>query len=393
MAEAAAGSWTYGIVTAQTSAPVRSTRAAGCVPRAGGWTPARGLTSRVALPLMPVAALPRVLAAAGLDWRLKKVDPARLERVPGTYCWACPTCHGVIYIGIGKDLAGRCQDEASWLGGNYFHAHALAADRSSAELWAGPVHRVGPVDPALERWLTAEFRERMSSVIAASPPARMAETLALRATAWLASPAPANAVQNDPRSSNANDDLAWALAQLARPRVSPALHPANLLHPAGLAAVLATVGLSVIWSDSPLEQPGLLAHVDGTMRRRPDWQPLLRLRAAGDPRAEAAAIAAEDSALARLLRDRSARVLTGTVRRTTASRLPEVLQPMWGPYAAAAEEWLTDTEPLSAAATLAARVAVHAGSLSMPATPTSAWALSSADRPADHLAELAVALF
>ena len=60
---------------------------------------------------------------------------------------------------------------------------------------------------------------------------------------------------------------------------------------------------------------------------------------------------------------------------------------MWGLPAAAAERWLTDTEPLTAAATLAARVAVHAGSLSMPATPTSAWALSSADRPADHLAE------
>lgn len=342
---------------------------------------------------MPARALPAVLAAAGLDWRLRPTDPADLPHTPGAYCWACPKCRGVIYIGIGKDLAARCRNEASWLGGAYVHGHALAADRSAAQLWAGPVFRVRAADRALEQWLTPAFRQQMSGLIAASAPERMTETLALRATAWLATPAPANADQNDPWSSGSNDDFAWALAQHARRRVRPATHFANLLHPEGLAAVLAVLGLTVTWSASRTAERGLLAHMDGTIRRPLVRQPLLRLRASVDPRAEASAIVAEDTALARLLRERSALVLTGAVRRVRTSRLREVMQQMWPSDRAEARRWLDCTDPVTAAAVLAARVAVHAGSLSMPATPTSAWGLGGAHWAADDLARMAVALF
>src|SRR4051812_4186294 len=75
-------------MTAATHSPaVRPARARLCVPQAGGWAAPRGLTSRVALPLMPAAALPRVLTAAGLDWRLQPADPADLAPGPGAYCW------------------------------------------------------------------------------------------------------------------------------------------------------------------------------------------------------------------------------------------------------------------------------------------------------------------
>jgi len=66
---------------------------------------------------------------------------------------------------------------------------------------------------------------------------------------------------------------------------------------------------------------------------------------------------------------------------------------MWRPYAVAARQWLAPTDPVAAAAALAAPIAVHAGSLSRPATPTSAWGLRRASRPAEHLAEKAVSLF
>jgi hypothetical protein len=53
---------------------------------------------------------------------------------------------------------------------------------------------------------------------------------------------------------------------------------------------------------------------------------------------------------------------------------------------------LAATDPVTAAAALAARIGVHAGSLSLPATPTSAWALSTERQPCDDLAEAAVYL-
>ena len=234
----------------------------------------------------------------------------------------------VIYIGMGKDLAVRCRSEAAWRGEPYLHAHALAARRTAARLWAGPVRRGPAADRALEQWLQPTFVRAMTRLIAATPAERAAETLALRVSAWLAGPAPANAVHNDPRATGPYDTLAWALAQHARRWVHPAQHPAHLLHPGGLGAALAVLGLSVTWTAPAAGGPGLLAHVDGTARRPRQRQPLLRVSAATNPQATAAGIAAEDTALARYLRTRSALTLGATVRLVHTSRLRDVLKLM-----------------------------------------------------------------
>lgn len=108
------------------------------------------------------------------------------------------------------------------------------------------------------------------------------------------------------------------------------------------------LGLSVTWSAVNGQGSGLLAHVDGTVPRPLGRQPLLRVSATSDP-AAVDTIAAEDTALARLLGDRSALALAGTVRRVRSSRLRDVVRPMWPSYRDPARRWLAATDPVTAA--------------------------------------------